>query len=409
MAISSGNLINAGGGFLFLLAGLVILAVARQTRLGRRLGAFAVTFGLSYGAGNLVDPSVNMASFVALILIGLLAAVCLGALIVEVWRQMSRAARPRVALLTAGLGLGAALAGILAVIYLTGLERITADHREFFVVFPQQFLIEPFLLALLAASAQAPPAGSLQQYKGRLMLGLAAGLFAGDIIMGAAASTYRDEAWEAAGRDGVELLFGVMVAFTAWLVLRGRPPGAERFARRAFLAIVLIGLAGCLHAVFANEVDAIGPYGILRTAGAVLLVLAVVKYDLLGVPLPRLVVRRGVLANGALAVLFIGAQIAQNFFSAQYSLLTGGVLAGAFLFAASPIQRAIERATDRQKANHAATESAIAGYKAALRAAMRDGTLTRREERHLAEVALALGITPVQALDLRDDVEREHA
>ncbi len=56
--------------------------------------------------------------------------------------------------------------------------------------------------------------------------------------------------------------------------------------------------------------------------------------------------------------------------------------------------RAIERSSDRPKSNAAAPGSAVAGYKAALRAAMRDGTLTRREERHLAEVAMAWASAP---------------
>lgn len=406
--LSPGPLINAGGAFLFLVAGIGILAVARQTRLGLRLGLFATTFGLAYVAGNLVSDR-DPASTAMLVVVGLAPAVVLVFLILEIMRQVSSSARAGIALLATLLGLASAIA---AVVYLVGFLEKPALWETFgadlLVEFPLAYLVEPLLLVLLAACAQAPVNGTGQNYKGRLLVGLAAGLFAIGIIMVTAASNNQETSWVGRAQEGVQILLGIGVACVAWLVVRGHPAGTERFAHGSFAAIVMVGLIGSLGA-FADWAQDIGPFGIMRTVGAVLLVLAVVKYDVLGVPLPRLVVRRGALAGGALAVLFIVAQVAQNFFSAKYGLLMGGVLAGGFVFAASPIQRAIERSTEPQKATAAAFDAARVGYKAALRAAMRDGTLTRREERHLAEVAMALGITPVQALDLRDEVEREGA
>jgi hypothetical protein len=413
--LSSDAVINAGGALLFFLAGIAILAVGRRSRLGLRLGAFAVTFGLAYVVGNLVAYAEDPRTVAVRLVPALAAAVCLGILIVEVVRQASTAARGWVIVLAAGFGLGMMVAGfaVAASLLQDGWESTagTSPSVDFPLMdFPVIFVVEPLLVVLLAASAQAPPDGSVQRYKGRLLLGLSGGLFAVCITMVTAVFPERPVPdWTASALDGVGLLFGVLIALTTWLVLRGRPPGAERFARRAFVALFLVALLGCLAPTLPDAVGAIGPYGILRTAGTVLLVLAVVKYDVLGIPLPRLVVRRGPLAAGALAVLFIVAQVAQNFFSAKYGLLMGGVLAGGFVFAASPVQRAIERYFDRPKPNPTASGSAHSGYKAALRAAMRDGTLTRREERHLAEVAVALGISPVQALDLRDEVERERA
>lgn len=406
--LSSEHLVNAGGGFLFLVVGILILVITRRARSGRRPGWFALTFGLIYALSNLVEGD-DVIPAVVFFVLGLVAALCLGLLVGETLHQVPPAARRRVAALAIGFGLGA---GIIAAGFVIALLEDPGLWTEigpgFLVLFPLQFLVEPLLLVLLAACGQAPLDGSLTRYKGRLMLGLAAGLFAVNIIVASASADNPDPSWTGHMVDGVEMLFGALAASAALFVLRGRPPGAERFARRAFAAIVIAGLVGSLMFLF-PEAEALGPYGILRTVGAVLLVLAVVKYELLGVPLPRIVVRRGALAGGALAVLFVVAQVAQNFFSAKYGLLMGGILAGGFVFAASPIQRAIERFSDQQKPTAAASSSASAGYKAALRAAMRDGTLTRREERHLAEVAMALGISPVRALDLRDEVEREGA
>lgn len=411
--LSSGNLINAGGGFLFLVVGIgiLVLVVAREPRSGRRLGWFAVTFGLIYALANLLEGDDPPSALLAVVLfaLGLVATLCLGLLVAETLRQVPPAARRRVAALAIGVALGA---GIIAVAFVAFILEDPGQWPEigpgFLVLFPLQFLVEPMLLVLLAACGQAPLDGSLPQYKGRLMIGLAAGLFAVHITVAAASANNPDPSWTGHLVDGVEMLFGALAASTALLVLRGRPPGADRVARRAFAAIVIVGLVGGLLPLFGDQADAIGPFGIIRTVGAVLLVLAVVKYDVLDVSLPRIVVRRGPLAGGALAVLFVVAQVAQNFFSAKYGLLIGGVLAGIFVFAASPVQRAIERYSDRDKPE-ATSEAARAGYKAALRAAMRDRSLTRDEERHLAEVAMALGISPVQALDLRDEVERERA
>jgi hypothetical protein len=397
-------IINAGGGLIFLLVGVAILVVARQTRLGLRLGAFATTFGLTYALTNLVSAD-TVSALVVLLVPAFAAVVCLGFLIVEVARDLAPAAKRRVAFLAIAVGLAATVA-FLAFQRALSIERDDATVLGAVLTWPLVWLIEPLLLVLLAAAAQAPSGEpDLRRYKGRVLLGLSAGLFAANIVMTTGVSPAPAQEWHGALRDGAGFLLGVLVALTAWIVLRHRPAGAETFARRAFVAIVLVGVAGCLQGAF-PETEAIGLFGILRTVGAVLLVVAVVKYEVLGVPLPRLVVRRGVLAGGALAVLFIVAQVAQNFFSAKYGLLMGGVLAGGFVFAASPIQRAIERSSDGKP--HAGADAA-AGYRAALRAAMRDGVLTRREERHLAEVAMALGVSPVQALDLRDEVEREQA
>src|SRR5204863_2694547 len=60
--------------------------------------------------------------------------------------------------------------------------------------------------------------------------------------------------------------------------------------------------------------------------------------------------KRLVAAPVALALVFIVAQVAQNFFSAKYGLYLGGVVAGTFLFAASPLQRAMERTSGRPAA-----------------------------------------------------------
>ena len=198
---------------------------------------------------------------------------------------------------------------------------------------------------------------------------------------------------------------GVSVVATCfvWFTL---PTGTGR-NRGIGLLLLASALAGC--AMLAQEVagaNDYGVFGILRTIGVIFLVVAVVKDNLLGIPLPRLVVKRGVLAGAALAILFIVAQVAQNVFSAQYGLLGGGVIAGTFLFAASPVQRAFERRQTGDPVPRGGENRAEASYRKAVEWALRDGKLNRDEEGHLHELAHNLGITGVRAHAILVDVER---
>jgi hypothetical protein len=119
-----------------------------------------------------------------------------------------------------------------------------------------------------------------------------------------------------------------------------------------------------------------------------------------------------VLATGALASLFIVAQVAQNFLAAQYGLLMGGVVAGTVVFAASPIQRAMEAKTSRRSSEPTAIAAAPVArreqtYRKALRLAMRDRKLTAEEESHLFELAEDLGIGAGRAFQLKREIEEE--
>jgi hypothetical protein len=159
-----------------------------------------------------------------------------------------------------------------------------------------------------------------------------------------------------------------------------------------------------------------GMVGLCRTVGWSILVYAIVQADILDLGLAPRTLSRGTLAAFALAALFIVAQVAQNFLSAEYGLLTGGVIAGTVLFAASPVQKAIERVGERRADGPPApATSATASrrredvYLSALRLAMRDRRLTRDEEVHLHRLAEELGIGAGRAHELMVAVEGERA
>lgn len=213
---------------------------------------------------------------------------------------------------------------------------------------------------------------------------------------------------------GVTLLVAG-TASLAWLVAATRGGGGLATAISwSFLAAPLAA-----YLVLANDGisastgnDRVGLTGIFRILGFVAAAAAILKADLLKVGLPRLAERRGSLAAGALATLFVVAQVAQNYFSAEYGLLLGGVVAGAFLYAAQPIQRAFERSADRSPPSAVERTPSPArevAYRAAVRRCLRDGKFSRDEERELAHLAGELGIHAGRAVEIRHEVEDELA
>lgn len=222
------------------------------------------------------------------------------------------------------------------------------------------------------------------------------------------------------GATFAAVLILTVASSALWLVAAAR----SRARAPALVAILwaAIGFAGYAYLALLRATgtpdpggsnDPWGLNGVIRLASWAFLVHAILKADLLGVKLPRLAVARGPLAAGALATLFIVAQVAQNFLSDAYGLVMGGVVAGAFLFMAAPLQRAFERiGGSADRVEPPARGVAIpalsheAAYKAAVRIAMRAG-MTREDELELARVAESHGIGPVRAHELRDEAERE--
>lgn len=192
---------------------------------------------------------------------------------------------------------------------------------------------------------------------------------------------------------------GLVVVSAAWLAARER--GAGRGAVGLALAIPLLVLVGALEIVLTREQTAF--VGFLRIFGAISLSIAVVRHDLLSTGLVDLAVRRGTLATAAMAAIFVVAEIAQNFLSASYGLLMGGVVAGALLFAAAPIQRAMEARSLAVNGPSAGASEREASFRAAARMALKDGHITREEERQLVVLADHLGIRPSRAHEIQDE------
>lgn len=216
---------------------------------------------------------------------------------------------------------------------------------------------------------------------------------------------------------GVVLAAFVILAMAgALLVAASRGAGRSCVVgAMALLAAAMLGLAIPSLAHIPSDqlaTDPTGMKGVLRTIGWLVFVYAILRHDILGLGLRSRTVNRGAIAAAALASLFIVAQVAQNFLSSEYGLLTGGVIAGAFLFTAHPLQQAVEklrsptRPAPASSAGPAQTDAKrLATYRDAARYALRDGRVTRNEEAHLADLAQQLGIWAGDAMRVRHEVQ----
>lgn len=400
MAVDLALAIRVGSAALWMALGAFILIVGRRRGGAAMLGAFALAFGAQFAATNvaLAFPTADVAwvfwlSSLATAAAGLLA-------LALAWRALE-SSRARVLVIGGGATLAtwtaslsapesyaaamraAGLAGPVAELQLAGIRVFSASSM--------------CMVALLAALAVRARSSEGAEARSAEAPALAIGLWLGyNTALDTALDTESLEAYSALR------LSAFCVAASLWVFGGSR----ERWVGWGLLASALAGAIGTTW--FGESVFGSVGVGVLRTVGVAILARAVFKDALLGVPLPRLAEHRGAAAATALALLFIVAQVAQNFFSAEYGLLTGGIVAGAFLFAAQPIQRAFERSSSRTITPTTRTHDRASGlYRATVRRYLRDGTITRDEERHLAHLAGELGLDAGHAFEMREEIERE--
>jgi hypothetical protein len=138
------------------------------------------------------------------------------------------------------------------------------------------------------------------------------------------------------------------------------------------------------------------------------------------IDLHRAEVQRSTVGAGSLALLFIVAQIGQNFFSAEFGLLVGGIVAGTFLFAAQPVQRALESGafagrTRRSPATRVGSETSDSverrepTYRLTVGRFLANGPLGPADEIALGHLADSLRIGAGRAAELRHEVSQAQA
>lgn len=191
----------------------------------------------------------------------------------------------------------------------------------------------------------------------------------------------------------------------AWGIAATRGPN-PRVARDVTIGFLVWILAGIFTASLApTAFQAFGFSGIARIMSFIALTYAVFRLDVLEGSLRISTIRTGTMATVGLAVMFITAQVAQNFLSDRFGLVLGGIVAGVAVFAVFPLQRAAERAMER---HHNAAAAPAEHYRRQVELAWRDGHLAANERLLLSSTREFLGITPDVALRIDDEVAKAH-
>lgn len=410
------NLIDAGGGLLFFLLGVLSLAFGWRTSIGKTLGGFALSFGAlfviinvwAYRQANPYGP-LALASILQTI-----ASVFGWALVAVLVKRLPQPQQKRC--LVALSGLVALLVWILSQAWIyreaagaTSFLRVPSpEHTVLFFLFPLIVMWTAMAAITVATAFVHQTASTTNDRRSAAGLGLGVSLYLTFyvFVINAGELTF-----------GFSLPLAILVggAIGAWLFAT-QGPDASR-ARNVVLTLVVAALLGLGLSMFGLPFAQGGGPGLFRTLGAICVGIAILRHDLLGVALPQFTQKKAPLAGAALALLFIVAQITQNFFEARNSLIMGSVLAGAFLFAASPLQRAFERmggheppalASRTRHASGKTSKDQEEAFRGAVRLAWKDRRFEKNEELALAVLADSIGLSAARATAIRHEIEREN-
>lgn len=405
--LSAASIIRAGSGLLLLAFGLAMAVLLRrgveQRKLALGLALHGVGSGVAFIVVNVAGEDDALAPAAILINAAGWLIADVGLLLILLWSGVRGAWRAALVAMIVVLTLGSA-AIALSVDTTTLTTELTSWAPSAFPFFPLDYFAYyiGWVLALLVAAALATRHHE-QPTERRAVVLLALGIVAypaltrGNGLLDEGVSRY-----EIVGE--AIAITAILILAIAWIKETETSPKSARLVAPVALACWLVGMITALDA----SLDPSSVVGFVRIAGVVAVAIAVLRHDLLRSRLATGSAKRGTVATGALAALFIVAQIAQNYLSSSYGLLMGGVVAGAFLFAASPIQRALERLSGTQgQGEEPSATRAEALYRANLRLVLKDERVTAEEEIHLAELGERLGISARRAVELRHDVERE--
>lgn len=281
-----------------------------------------------------------------------------------------------------------------------------------------------FAIALTAERflhAQGPDADAVRHHLSLIAaaLTLIVAEATGRILAGAAASE----------GNGLPLVWGSVIVVVLlggmWIALSARVPGAgSRLARNLAFATFGAALFGALWATafgasLGQPRGAGGSLGVAALAGSILLARGALVHNLLGAGVQlRWGISKSTIAAVFIAVFFVASELAQQFFSDRTSSTYIGIgIAGTLVFAMAPLQRMAEKLAAKAVPVQptAVMESRIAtagsereeSFRRAVRVALRDRRMTRDEERDLLELAHHLGISPLRAGRIQDEIADE--
>jgi hypothetical protein len=220
------------------------------------------------------------------------------------------------------------------------------------------------------------------------------------------------------GLIGILCAYGTVVALST--LLRAPRGSAARARARAYTAAFAARDAGFILVLLLPLVDLalpatrytdLGFENAVSGTAIVLIYVPLLAYGILRTQLfdVDLRIKKGI-SRGTVSVVFLAfflvvSQVAQNYLSAAYGYLVGGVATALLLLALTPVQRFAERVANVTMPHVRPTEEYFAFrkheiYRQALLDAMQDGVVTARERAVLDGLRRSLGIDPAVAQEM---------
>jgi hypothetical protein len=199
-----------------------------------------------------------------------------------------------------------------------------------------------------------------------------------------------------------------------WSLSQDSRPATRASSSRRVLLALMAGASGLAQVAIPFGIPQWTPLATFLTgswlvAMPVLVSFALVRHRLFDVDLKvRWTIARAPIAFAFLGVFFVGAQVAQNYLSATYGWVGGGVLAGLLLLGLHPLQRLGERVANevaplRRPASSLTHADRLELYRTQACLAWSDGTLARKERMLLDDLRERLELS----LEETSLVERE--
>ncbi|MBI4392317.1 MAG: hypothetical protein HY556_00770 [Euryarchaeota archaeon] len=210
------------------------------------------------------------------------------------------------------------------------------------------------------------------------------------------------------------LTFVTQLAPPVWLAvvwLRGAHGAQARVERNLAILPLALAFVGFL----VGRRSPYDPSGLLALGTVAILTYAIVRHQVLGIDVKlRFAISKSTVAAVFIAVFFVASEAAQQFFGEAFQSNYVGILAaGALVFAIAPLSRLADRIAEKAVPVPTAPPEPTGLpfreklYRDAARYALRDGTMTRIEELHLAQLAAELGLRADRAVELRHEIEEE--
>lgn len=400
--LSPGGLLRSGS-YIVLFAVAVLLWSRRRAHAwsGRLAAAYALSAvgGIGYnliGANTTDTAELSRAVAVPTILLTAACSVAAGILWWPLAWRLLKGRGPRRAGLVAG--------GTLAALNVAGIA-VAIHGGHWFDLEPMVYrlgLLLPITVGLVAAAEDA-----------RVRPGPAALFWAAAFPLWAEAMLYAGGAIQSP-----TLYSGLlgMLIFSAAPVMRLAATGwglRAAGSSRTVLALVLVSLAIATTGSLLGDDGAarLGVSGVVLVGANVAALLLLRRHGLFGdasAGRRRVRLSKGMVASLGLAALFITAQVAQNFFSAKIGLYSGGIVAGAVVFVAYPLQRAAERAVERGRRGDEAEGGPLAIYRSQVELAWKDGRMGANERMMLRDLRVRLGLAAEEAETVDHDVASRH-